>query len=218
MVEDFDRAFLKKVKKVWPNTIYANTEITYHAVYSGGTSPVEGKLKFPLINIYRADGYELLPLQPFASRLQGYTAYTEDTEDKEAKGFQVRYLMARVAYQLNIFAKTLTELDKIANDILTMFSLDPKLVVTQYSANKEVKHTETFDITYLRGPIEQSTFNDDDRVYTYAVGYELSAAKLINFRETKHVGKVDVEVAVTDQEVLDKIEIGQEIEDNNNDD
>lgn len=192
MVGDFDKAILKKVQKVWPNTIYANTAVTYNAVYSGGNSPVEGELRFPLINIYRPDGYELLPIQTLPGRLQGYTM--EQEEDEQL--YQGRFLFAKLAYQFNIFAKTLEELDHITNDILTMFSLAPTLEVTQKSLDNSIIHEETYDITYLRGPTEQSTFDSGDRIYTYAIAYEIASAKLLNFRKVSKVTDVEVKVKV----------------------
>ena len=196
MVGDFDLAFLNKVRAVWPNTIYANTAITYNAIYSGGIAPdTEGKMKFPLLNVYRME-FKPNPTQTLGARLSGYN---DDFIDGN-KIISTRYITTNLAYQINIFAKTLEELDQLTNDILIMFSLDPNLEVKQYSRNKEYSRTEDYQVTYLNGPVEQTSTDNDDRIYTYAVVYELKNAKLMHFKEVKLSQELEIEVS---QEGLD---------------
>lgn len=207
MVGYFDKALLNKIKKVWPNTIYANTAVTYNAVYSGGNSPVEGQLKFPLINIYRPDGYQIVDSRNLAARLQGYDQVPEivELENEEKLLVTTRFLYANLSYQLNIYAKTLEELDRITNDLITMFSLNPSLEVVQYADKKIlkekygqlkedsiIKYEDTYYLEYSRGPVEQSTFDDGDRIYTYALAYNLSHAKLANFKVVPLIKDVDL--------------------------
>lgn len=214
MIGDFDRAFLKKVKAVWPNTIYANTAVTYNAVYSGGAASTEtAKLSFPLINIYRTDGYGLLKNQTIAARLQGITNLIVNKEDSDTNVSekykpQVRFLLARVAYQLNVFAKTLEELDQIISDLIIFFSLESTLEVEQVSKDKKWAYTEVYDLDYVRGPIEQSNFVNEDRIYTQAIVYEIPAAKLANFIEVPTVRETKVDINIKDHfiSIEDKIE------------
>ena len=88
-----------------------------------------------------------------------------------------------------------------------MLSLDPSLIVVQYADKKLlkekygplkkdsiIKYEDTYYLEYNRGPVEQSTFNDGDRVYTYALAYNLSHAKLANFKVVPLIDKVELEV------------------------
>lgn len=187
MVTDFDKAFLNKIRAAWPNTQYANTQIAYYMAYDTSDDPTK-KLQFPLINIYRPSGYELLPNQTIAAKLRGVYLYNQHTQ----KMYYARFLMANLAYQLDFYAKTPEEIDSITGDIITMLSLSPTLTVTQTSNNKAVKYTETYDITYLKGPQDESDFAEGQRVYRYALAYEIKNARLVNFKEITELKEIQV--------------------------
>jgi hypothetical protein len=100
--------------------------------------------------------------------------------------------MANLAYQLDFYAKTPEEIDSITGDIITMLSLSPTLTVTQTSNNGAVKYTETYDITYLKGPQDESDFSEGQRVYRYALAYEIKNARLVNFKEITELKEIQV--------------------------
>ena len=187
MVTDFDKAFLNKIKAAWPNTQYANTQITYYMAYDTTDDPTK-KLQFPLINIYRPSGYEILPNQTIAARLQGVYFYNQQTE----KMYYARLILVNLAYQLDFYAKTPEEIDGITGDIISMLSLSPSLSVTQKSSNEAVNYTETYDLTHLRGPQDESDFSEGQRVYRYALAYEIKNARLVNFKEVKELKEIQV--------------------------
>lgn len=187
MITAFDKAFLNKIKAVWPNTLYANTQLTYYTVYDTAEDPTR-KLSFPLINIYRPSGYEIMPNQTIGARFQGVYFYNKETN----KMYYARFLIANLAYQLDFYTKTPEDMDEITLDIIHMMSLAPTLTVTQTSTNKEVKYTETYDINHLRGPQDESDFNEGQRVYRYALAYEIKNAKLVNFKEVTDLKEIQV--------------------------
>lgn len=194
MVNDFDDAFLEKLQLVWPNTIYANSAITYNAVYSSVDNPTT-ELRFPLLNIYRPNGYSMNQAQNIAARLQGSILDTyKDIETGEI--VTARFLVADLEYQIDIYAKTPEELEEISNDLVHMMSLDPVLYVVQKDKTGELVYDETYYFDYIKGPIPDDSFENGDRVYRYALAYGIKSARLINFRKAKLIKDIEVETIV----------------------
>lgn len=193
-INHFDNAMLNKVKTVWDNTIYANTAATYNAVYTGSADATK-ELKFPLLNIYRPDGYTQSPNQTIAARLQGLKL-GEYIDEVTGDTITARFLVVNVAYQIDIYAKTPEDLDNITDDLMHMFSLSPTLTVKQTDKAGLVEYEETYEINYVRGPVPHDTFDNDDRVYSQSIAYELKNIRLINFRRNKLIKEVDVRTVI----------------------
>lgn len=197
MITDFDSAFLNKIKAVWPNTQYANTQIAYYAAYDSVADPT-AKLQFPLINIYRPSGYALLPAQTMAARYEGVYVYDRENE----KLYQARFVMANLTYQLDFYATTLESVAEITSDIIHMLSLSPILTVTQSSANNAVNYTESYEISYNTGPRDESDFSEGQRLYRYVLVYELKNVRLVNFKEVTEVKEIKA-ILNTEQNIID---------------
>lgn len=199
MLKDFDIAFTNKIKAYWSNTIYANTAIVYNVAYNLVEDPTV-QLKFPLISIYRPTGFELAPHQNFAARKRGLTLYYNEST---GKAINVRYVIANLPYQIDIYAKSPEVLDDMTEELIQALSLDSKLEVSQYDSENNVYFTDTYDITYSAGPNEQSEFQNDDRVYHYSLLYNINNAYLINFKPETLVSDVDIGLEQVN-EVIDK--------------
>lgn len=197
MITDFDSAFLSKIKAVWPNTQYANTQIAYYAAYDSAADPT-AKLQFPLINIYRPSGYVLSPAQTIAARYEGVYVYDRENE----KLYQARFVMASLTYQLDFYATTLESVAEITGDIIHMLSLSPILTVTQSSANNAVNYTESYEISYNTGPRDESDFSDGQRLYRHVLVYELKNVRLVNFKEVTEVKEIKA-ILNTEQNIID---------------
>lgn len=190
MVNNFDRAFLHKLKKVWSNTQYANLAIAYYNVYDKANDPTS-KLELPLINIYRPEGFELKPNQTISARLSGLPIKDTINEDNE---YLARYLTASLDYQIDIYATSTEMLDKIALDIMQMFSFDPHIYVTQTDKSGRFEYTEFYDIIYKQGPRDVSEFEEGQRLYRYALVYQIENAKLINFKQATTISGVSIDL------------------------
>jgi hypothetical protein len=194
-LSDFDRAFTSKVKAWFSNTIYAPTDTLYNVAFhlADGDSLKEA-LSFPLIGIYRPSGFNLNETQTFAARRSGVEYYYDDVNNK---GGFARFLSVNLPYQLDIYAKTPESLNSITEQVMFALNLDQKLSVTQTDSENEKDYVESYDITYASGPMEQSEFSDDDRVFHYSIAYDIKNARILNFKDildvTSVINDIDIE-------------------------
>lgn len=192
MVKDFDLAVTNKIKTWFTNTIYANTAIVYNVAFNLVEDPTV-TLKFPLVSIYRPEGMRLNEFQSFAARRQG-VEYFYDNENNRSS--LARFLVANLAYQLDVYARTPESLIDISEDIMQALNFDPVVVVEQVDKNIGQGFTDRYELTYNNGPVEQSEFTNDDRVYHYSLVYEIRNARIANFRTIKSVDQTEVEVTI----------------------
>jgi hypothetical protein len=194
MLKDFDIAFTNKVKAWYSNTIYANTAIVYNVAYNLVEDDItKNALRFPLISIYRPSGFEPSDIQNFAARKRGVEYYyDDDTHTRVA----ARFITVNLVYQLDIYTKTPETLDDITENIMQAFNFDQTLEVTQIDIKNSLEYTESYDITYISGPVEQSEFQNDDRIYHYSIAYEIKNARLLNFRVSEIVTSTEVDIDV----------------------
>jgi hypothetical protein len=179
MLKDFDIAFTNKIKAYYSNTVYANTAIVYNVAYNLVDDPTV-KLEFPMISIYRPTGFNVAPMQNFAAKRRGIEFYQDGTALTRS---MARFIMVQLAYQLDIYAKSPEELDDMTEELMHALSLDPSLQVSQYDAVIAQNFTETYSLVYNNGPVEQSEFQNGDRVYHYSVVYQIDTARLLNFKD-----------------------------------
>lgn len=199
MVNDFDRAILEKLKKVWPNTQYANTVIAYYTAYDATNDP-NSKLQFPMINIYRPEGYRQTPDQMMASRFAGmWQTLTE--EGKPDINYMIRFLVVNLEYQIDVFASSDEMLDEVLEDLQHMLSLDPTLEVRQTDKSGKLYFDEAYMLQYITGPVPNSEFGDGQRLYRSSIAYGISNARLANFRLVDLVDDVDLDVNIINNEV-----------------
>lgn len=192
MLKDFDMAFINKVKAWYSNTIYANTAIVYNVIYNlAEDNEVKEALKFPLISIYRPDGFKLSDTQNFAARKRGIEYFYDSVTHTRVAA---RFITVNLSYQLDLYAKTPESLDDISENVMQALNFDQTLEVTQVDIKNNIEYTESYDITYVSGPVEQSEFQDDDRVYHYSIAYEIKNARLLNFRVSEIITSTEVAI------------------------
>lgn len=185
-LKDFDIAFTNKIKDWYSNTIYANTAIVYNVAYNLVDDPTT-ELRFPLVSIYRPSGFSLSETQTFAARKRGIEYYYDDLVN--TTGF-ARFITAKLPYQIDIYAKSPETLDDITENIMQALNLAQKLEVIQIDTKNNKEYKESYDITYESGPVEQSEFQDGDRVYHYSLAYNIDNARLLNFRDITDVTSI----------------------------
>ena len=195
MLKDFDIAFTNKVKAWYSNTIYANTAIIYNVAFElvDQTDFPDIVLKFPMISIYRPSGFSLNKNQNFAARKQGIEYFYDSVESKSN---MARFISVNLPYQLDIYAKSPESLDDITEHLMQAFNFASTLEVTQVDSNTGQEYKESYDIIYNNGPVEQSEFTNGDRVYHYSLVYEITNARIVNFKEIKSIDQTEVDVAV----------------------
>ena len=197
MLKDFDIAFTNKVRSWFSNTIYANTALVYNVAYNL-VDDASVVLRFPLISIYRPEGLKLKQNQNFAAKRQGIE-YFYNEEDNE--NTMARFLTAELAYQLDIYAKSPEDMIDISEDIMQAFNFEPMLTVSQVNEKIGVDYTEDYEIIYNNGPVEQSEFGNDDRIYHYSLVYEIPNARLVNFKTVKGIDTTEVSVEIDEEEI-----------------
>lgn len=195
MIKDFDLAFTSKVKAWFSNTIYAHTATVYNVAFNlVEDDPFKGALRFPLVSIYRTNGFSVKSNQNFASRKRGIIL---DREDGTNDLIMSRFLVVNLPYQIDIYAKTPESLNDITEQLIQALNLDQKLAVTQKDKKSGKNYSETYDIVYESGPSDISEFTNDDRVYHYSLLYNVDNARIVNFKVTPEIkiseSSVDVE-------------------------
>lgn len=182
MITDFDRAFLRKIKKVYSNTQYADAALVYNTAYRLIDLEDNAVLKFPLINIFRPSGFERKPEQNFAARKRGEPLYVDKTTNEV---IYVRYMRARLPYQLDIYAETHEQVNELTEQIMKYLDLDSTLEVTQYDysywvvtkynkVNSEWVKDDTYVEDLFRDKTQAETFITNLKPFPNNVKYELS--------------------------------------------
>lgn len=197
MLKDFDIAFTNNVKGWYSNTIYANTALVYNVAFNQVDIPTL-KLTFPMISIYRPLGFEVNQNQNFAARKRGIDFAQDEVNGKYALA---RFLSVTLPYQLDIYAKSQEDLDDVSENILQAFNIYQKLEVTQHDPINNVDYVESYDITYNNGPVEQSEFQDNDRVYHYSITYDIKNARLVTAKTVTQVSTVTVSDAIDEKDL-----------------
>lgn len=144
MITDFDRAFLQKVKKVYSNTQYADSALTYNTAYRLTDLEDTAELRFPLINIFRPSGFERRPIQTFAARKRGEIYFVNPQTNKVVYN---RYQRVRLPYQLDFYAETHEQVNELSEQIMKYLDLESTLEVEQkdYSHWIVVKYNKVND-------------------------------------------------------------------------
>lgn len=189
MITDFDNAVLSHIKQVFPNTYYANTAIVYNVVYNLADKDSLGfALQFPFISIYRPTGFEVSKKQNFAARRIGHYFDYKDGIPTAA-----RFMLARLPYQFDIYAKSQEQLNDISEQFMKYLNFRPVVLVNQ-QLNAETIYSEQYLLNFESGANELSEFTNDDRVYHYAFVYAIDEAKIVDFKPNiPIINDVDVE-------------------------
>jgi len=197
MLKDFDNAFTNKIKSWFSNTVYANTAIVYNVAYNLVDDPTT-ELRFPLISIYRPNGFNLSTMQSFAAKRQGIEYFYNEDDNKSSLA---RFIAVNLPYQLDIYTKSPEDLDDITENIMQALNFEPTLTVSQRDSDTNENYVERYDIIYNNGPVEQSEFQNGDRIYHYSIVYEIPNARLVNFKTHKSIDTTDVKVSADDEEI-----------------
>lgn len=175
MLKDIDIAFTNKVKSWFPNTIYSPTDIVYNVAY-GHLESSELSLAFPLISIYRPSGFQVATHLNFLASKQGHMLKTED------KFNGIRFIPINLIYQLDFYAKSIEELNTLVENVLFAFQLDPMLCVYEELIKGEEKYKTVYEIDIVGNVVENSEFQQGDRIFHYATTFEIKNALLYNVK------------------------------------
>lgn len=197
MLKDFDIAFTNKIKAWYSNTIYANTAVIYNVAYNL-VDDATVQLRFPLISIYRPNGFEMTDTQTFAATRKGIEYFYNNSTHESG---HARFLTVNLPYQLEIYTKSPEDLNDITENLMQALNFDPTVEVTQINEDNNENYTERYDITYSNGPSEQSEFQNDDRVYHYSIVYEIRNARLVNFKTVPGIETTEVNNEVDNEEI-----------------
>ena len=194
MLKDFDVAFTNKIKAWYSNTIFAETSLVYNVAYNlVDTNPFKKALQFPLVSIYRPSGFSVQTNQNFAARKRGIPVF-EDAVTHEKT--MARWLVVNLPYQIDIYSKTPEDREDLTEQLLHALSLDQYLTVSQNDKESGKDYVESYDIEYDAGPVDNSTFDEGDRIYHYALTYDVKGAKIINFKGTPAIELVSVDATL----------------------
>lgn len=191
-LNNYDNTMLTKVKSWFPNTIYADTAITYNTIFNLMDN-ADNQFKVPLINVYRPRGVEPVPMQNFAARKQG--------ELFQALNIGARYITVNLMYQFDIYAKTLEEVNIMVETLMKTFNFFPTVTIIHEDTKTGDKFKEEYEITYLSGPTPQNEFDNDDRVYRQYIQYTIQNAKLYDFTDYHSVDETELEIKIEETEI-----------------
>lgn len=186
-INNYDNQILNKVKSWYNNTIFADTAIVYNTIYNLMDN-TKDKFKVPMMSIYRPRGFDLVPMQSFAATKQGLLYGSEE--------LGARYIVVNLMYQIDIYAKTPEELNSMAVAVIKGFEYSPTLEVVHKDPKTEKEFKESYEINYLSGPVQQSEFSNDNRVYRYYIQYEIKNAKLYDFSDLSKIIEVETELDI----------------------
>lgn len=190
-INSYDRAVLNKVKQWFSNTYYADTALVYNTIFNLLDNTVDkGRYKVPMINLYRPQGFNLTSTQNFAATKQGLLYQHE----ADRTGTGARFITVNLLYQFDIYAKTPEDLNIMAESLIKSLNFFPTVDVIHKDNVTKREFIETYEIDYVGGPVPQSEFTNDDRVYRYYLQYEIKNAKIYDFTDLQQI--VDTEVNV----------------------
>lgn len=145
MITDFDRAFLNKLKAVFPNSQWADAALVYNMAYQLAEVDSNGPqqaLRFPLINVFRPSGFEVNANQSFALRQRGLS-YLYGTISNDF--IQTRMVTVRLPYQIDVYAHSHEEVNKLCEELIMFFNFASTVEVTQVDPSSWYVTTEERD-------------------------------------------------------------------------
>ena len=201
----YDKAVLNKIKSWFKNTIYANTAITYNTIYDLMDVGDKPKLQFPLINIYRVPGFTFSDNQNFAARKQGL-GLGEDSSGLLLSG---RYLALDLTYQLDFYSKSSENLYDLIVQVAHALNQFPVLEVWHTDNKTGETFVERYDLVNSSSPVEQSEFDNNDRIYRAYMQYSIANARVYDITDYAKISDVELGLGVheTNDTVSESIEI-----------
>lgn len=197
MPNEIDIAFKNKLQNYFPRAIWTPTELAYNTAYNLVDNPTL-VMEFPFISVYRPDPPKPNETQTFSARRIGYPyassleidSSTEDKLGVRKVNHYARYIVADLIYQIEVYARTQEEVDTIIKELMFAFSLDPVLYVEHYDSRLKTTLNQRYEIEYHNGPVDQSEFQDNDRIYHQAIAYIIKSAKLFNYKPISSISEV----------------------------
>jgi len=160
----YDKAVTAKIKKLFSNTVYQNRNFLFHTVTDKG-----GSVKFPLIGVYRPDGWGISKDNSWIQTINYLLG--------------IREIKIDISYQIDLYANTREDLEEITAELVLYLLRNPGIVVHYESVDKSLAMDIKTYLKYVSGPEKTSEPDDTTvgRFYRNTLVFSLDAAKLINF-------------------------------------
>lgn len=167
-VKVFDAAVKAKIKNVFRNTEFQSRDLTFKTI-----TDREGKVQFPLISIFRPDGWSVDESKTWIEGREFLNGYQQIPID--------------LSYQIDIYASTREDLEGLAAEIVLYLLRNPGIKVHYESADGSSAIDMSTSLEYVSGPERTSEIDDSTvgRPYRYTLVFKLVNAYVINFAGDK---------------------------------
>lgn len=183
-LEHYDRAFKDKLSEVFENVIMAPPEKAFER------SNKEGKVKLPLISVYRIsnpiDFDEYNHPELFRGRRNKFI-------DNEGFVF-TEALPTLITYQVDIWAQMREYADGIFRELVFHLYLEPYLTIKLPTGDSEEGYNFHLNLTDVETATDYEAISDRNTIHRYTLTYEVDDARLFMEGETvKHVKEIPIE-------------------------
>ena len=169
VISDYDKAFVSKIAGVFPNVVFMTDKLIYRQ-----SEKMHNKIVFPIIAVYRPDGYKL---SEFGSHYRHFGGRI--FESTTGKLFSMWALNVELPYSIQIISEKREDLDDITTELLLFFKESPLLSVTgKVSGEDDGNYTDSFSLHYVSGPRDDSYLEEDTDgiLYKYVLEYNIPDA------------------------------------------
>jgi len=180
-LKEYDEGIRDKLVAVFPNVISASPDVAFKE------SSVDGKVKLPLISVYRVGmefnwGY-YNSAQTFIGEKVVY-----QTADKTLVLGKSLPLLLR--YQVDIWAQKREFADGILRELLFFFVEEPYITI---EATKQESPQFTLNIESLEDNTDITSYPDLGKIYRYTLTYNVPSGKIFLYKDTKYVETIPIE-------------------------
>lgn len=179
-IEAYDNSIEQKLKSIFPNVVYADTE----RALKESAEDNNGAVKLPLISVYRTEsklsidsGHLSMPAHKFGRKAHDYPGPSDLTTQS---------IPLDITYQVDIWSVDRSHCDNIYRELLFYLIDCPNLTV-------EIPHVGTEDfamtITDSSTEVDTSSFSDTGRLYRNTITLEF-VGRLYRQVEYSQINKV----------------------------
>jgi len=195
-VSDYDNSMVTKIKDVFSNTVYANTDIAFEE-----SARINGdKPKVPLVSLWRTS-WKLDSVNYNEKSLRSGRYTKTDMESLRSK--DLRSLPIEINYQMDVWGTKRTSVDQLVKELIFFFYRSPNLLVIFNEQKSDIQFSNSDSWVEVEPDFDEGTdpssFQDKGPIFRTTIELILKNAMLFEILEDiPHVGSVNITVALSD--------------------